>query len=165
MSKGALQTCVGTGVFLHAPLADKGFTAELALELLGDVVQRRVHLQAVFVGKRLATDLAGVRPHASVVEHMDAQGVEFGQSLPADVVHECPLSACRRPVVGGVSLGFVHRAQLHRGLSDDGCKLAALLLMSSQVGTQRGGILELLATQLQELSTTNNETLNKFKAV
>ena len=105
------------------------------------------------MGERLATDLAGVRPHASVVEHVNAQGVELGQSLPADVAHECPLGAGCRLVVGGVSLGFLHRTRLHHRLRDDGC---TLLLVSGQVGTQRGGILELLATQLQELSTNGN---------
>lgn len=75
-------------MLLHAPLAHKRLFAEFALELFCDVVQRSVHLQTVFVGERLAAHLAGVRPHARVIQHVDAQGVELWQGLPADVAHE-----------------------------------------------------------------------------
>ena len=76
------------GVLLHAALAHKGLLTVFTLELLGDVVQRTVHLQAVLVGERLAADLAGVRPHACVIQHVDPQGVELRQRLPADVAHK-----------------------------------------------------------------------------
>ena len=79
-------------MFLHAPLAHKGFLAVLTLELLSDVVQSSVHLQAVFVGEILAADFAGVRPHTRVIQHVDAQGVELWQSLPTDVAHEFSFS-------------------------------------------------------------------------
>lgn len=77
---GGLQsalTCVKAGVLLHAPLAHKRLLTVFTLELFGDVVQRSVHFQAVFVGERLAADLAGVRPHARVIQHVDSQGVEL----------------------------------------------------------------------------------------
>lgn len=64
-------------MLLHAPLAHKRLVTVLALELLGDVVQRSVHLQAVLVGEGLAADLAGVRPHAGVIQHVDAQRVQL----------------------------------------------------------------------------------------
>lgn len=75
-------------MLLHAPLAHKRLLAVFTLELFGDVVQRSVHLQAVFVGERLAADLAGVRPHARVIQHVDAQRVQLRQRLPADVAHK-----------------------------------------------------------------------------
>lgn len=81
-------TCVEAGVLLHAPFAHERLLAVLALKLFGDVVQRSVHLQAVFVGESLAADLAGVRPHAGVIQHVDAEGVELWQGLPADVAYE-----------------------------------------------------------------------------
>lgn len=65
------------GVLLHAALAHKTLLAIFTLELLGDVVQRAVHLQAVFVGESLAADLAGVRPHPRVIQHVDPQRVEL----------------------------------------------------------------------------------------
>lgn len=75
--KESVLTCMEAGVLLHAALAHKRLLTELTLELLGDVVQRSVHLQAVFVCKRLAADLAGVRPHAGVIQHVDTQRVEL----------------------------------------------------------------------------------------
>lgn len=65
------------GVLLHAPLAHETLLTVFTLELLGDVMQRPVHLQAVFVGERLAAHLAGVRPHSRVIQHVDPQGVEL----------------------------------------------------------------------------------------
>lgn len=70
-------TCVDAGVLLHAPLAHKRLLTVFTLELFGDVVQRPVHLQTVFVGERLATDLAGVRPHSCVIQHVYPQGVQL----------------------------------------------------------------------------------------
>lgn len=64
-------------MLLHAPFAHKRLLAEFTLELFGDVVQRSVHLQAMFVGERLPADLAGMRPHAGVIQHVDPQGVEL----------------------------------------------------------------------------------------
>lgn len=64
-------------MLLHAPLAHKGLLTVFTLELFGDVVQRPVHLQAVLVGERLAADLAGVRPHARVIQHVDPQRVQL----------------------------------------------------------------------------------------
>lgn len=81
-------TCVKAGVLLHAPLAHKRLLTVFTLELFGDVVQRSVHLQAVLVGECLAADFAGVRPHARVIQHVDPQGVELRQRLPADVAHK-----------------------------------------------------------------------------
>lgn len=68
---------MNAGVLLHAPLAHKRLLTVFTLELLGDVVQRSVHLQTVLVGERLAADLAGVGPHARVIEHVYAQGVQL----------------------------------------------------------------------------------------
>lgn len=65
-------------MLLHAPLAHERLLAEAALELLGDVVQRSVHLQAVFVGEGFVAHFAGVRPHARVVQHVDPQRVHLG---------------------------------------------------------------------------------------
>lgn len=70
-------TCMEAGVLFHAALAHERLLAVFTLELFADVVQSSVHLQAVFVGERLAADLAGVWPHARVVQHVDAQGVEL----------------------------------------------------------------------------------------
>ncbi len=70
-------TCVKARMLLHAPLAHKRLLTVFTLELLGDVVQRSVHLQAVLVGESLAADLAGVRSHARVIQHVDPQGVKL----------------------------------------------------------------------------------------
>lgn len=105
-------TCVDAGVLLHAPLAHERLLAVFTLELLGDVVQRSVHLQTVFVGERLAADLAGVRPHARVVEHVDPQGVQLRQGLPADVAHEFSLGERRRSLVFEVAVDLPLRALL-----------------------------------------------------
>ncbi len=64
-------------VLLHVPLADERLLTVFTLELFGDVMQRSVHLQAVFVGERLAADFAGMRPHARVGQHVDPQGVDL----------------------------------------------------------------------------------------
>lgn len=142
-------TCVDAGVLLHAPLADETLLAVLALELLGDVMQRPVHLQAVFVGERLAAHLAGVRPHAGVIQHVDPQRVQLRQRLPADVAHKLPLGVRRHGPVLQVGV-HVPLGALRRRRFADGRPLAALLLVSGQVGAQGGGVLELLATQLQQ---------------
>lgn len=130
------------GVLLHAALADKALLAVLALELLGGVVQRPVHLQAVLVGEGLVAHLARVRPHARVVQHVDPQRVQLGQRLAADVAHKLPLGVRRqRPLVQVV----VARRRLAERRP-----LAALLLVSRQVGPQRGRVLELFAAQLPQ---------------
>lgn len=65
------------GMLLHAPLAHERLLTEFALELFGDVVQRSVHLQTVFVSERLAADLTRVRPHTCVIQHVDPQRVQL----------------------------------------------------------------------------------------
>lgn len=135
------------GVLLHAPLAHKCLLAVFALELLGDVVQHAVHLQAVLVGERLAAHLAGVGPHARVRQHVDPQRVQLRQRLPADVAHKLPPDVRRRLVV---QLAFrpLRGALLGRRFGDRR-SLAPLLLVSGQVSLERGGVLELLAAELQ----------------
>lgn len=64
-------------MLLHAPLAHKRLLTEPTLELLGDVVQCAVHLQAVFMGEGFAAHLAGVRPHTGVAQHVDPQRVQL----------------------------------------------------------------------------------------
>lgn len=70
-------TCVNAGVLLHAALAHKRLLTEFTLELFGDIVQRSVHLQAVFVGERFAAHFAGVRPYPGVIQHVDPQRVQL----------------------------------------------------------------------------------------
>lgn len=129
------------GVLLHAALADEALLAVLALELLGGVVQSPVHLQAVLVGEGLVAHLARVRPHARVVQHVDPKRVQLGHRLAADVAHELPLGVRRQRPLVQIVVGGRRLAERR--------PLAALLLVSRQVGAQRGRVLELFAAQLR----------------
>lgn len=138
------------GVLLHAALADEGLVTILTLELFGDVVEGAVHLEAVLVGEGLAAHLARVRPHARVVQHVDAQRVELGQRLAADVAHKLALGVGPRRLgvlaaVGEVRGGGGGRRRRLGG----GRPLDALLLVAGQVGAQGGGVLEVFAAQLE----------------
>lgn len=59
-------------------------------------MQRSVHLQAVLSGKAFPANLAGVRPHPRVVQHVNAQGVQLRQSLATDVAHKLSFGAVPR---------------------------------------------------------------------
>lgn len=86
-------TCVNACMLLQASLGDERFLTDSALKSLEGVVQRPVHLQTVLGGKALPAHLAGVWPHPCVVQHMNAQGVQLGQSLATDVTHKLPFGA------------------------------------------------------------------------
>ena len=123
------------GVLLHAPLAHKHLLTVRTLELFGDIVQRSMHLQAVFVGERLAADFAGVRPHACVIQHVDPQRVELRQRLPADVAHKLSFGVWRQVLLVQVAFHLALGALFYWGFGD-GRSLAALLLVSGQVGAE-----------------------------
>lgn len=84
---------------LHAPLAHKRLVAIFTLELFGDVMQRAMHLQTVFVSERLPTDLTGVWPDACVAQHVQSQRVELRQGFPTDVTHKLSLGVCHEGFV------------------------------------------------------------------
>lgn len=128
-------------VLIQAPLADEGLITHRAVETLGRVVQSSVHLQVMFGGKALSTDPAGMWPHACMVQHVDAQRVQLGQGLATNVTHKLTLGATFRLTLEPIR-------ELIRRSSSQRCFLALLMLMTSQVGTKRDGILELFITQL-----------------
>lgn len=145
-------TCVEAGVLLHAPLAYKQLLAVFTLELLGEPVQRPVDAQAVLVGERLAAHLAGVRPHPRVVQHVDPEGVQLRQGLAADVADELSLGVRRQGLVLQLALSLPLGSLFRRGFAQRR-PVAALLLVPGQVRAERGGVLELLMTQLHAVKT------------
>lgn len=125
-------TSVEAGVLLHAPLAYKQLLAVFTLELLGEAVQRPVNAQAVLVCERLAAHFAGVRSHASVVQHVDPEGVQLRQGLSADVAHKLSLGVRRLGLVLEFTVSLSLGNLPSRGLTERR-SVAALLLVSCQV--------------------------------
>lgn len=92
-------------------------------------MQRPVHLQAVLGGKAFPANLAGVRPHPCVVQHVNAQGVQLGQSLATDVAHKLPFGAVPRLIFGPLRI-FCGHGPCHAD------SLGLLMLVTGQMCTE-----------------------------
>lgn len=95
-------------------------------------MQRPVNAQAVLVCERLATHFAGVRPHPSVVQHVDPERVELRQGLSADVANKFSLGVRRLCLVLKFTVSLGLRNLSWRGLAERR-SVAALLLVACQV--------------------------------
>lgn len=138
-----VHTCVNTCMFLQASFSDKRLFAEAAVKSLKRVVERPVHFQAVLGGKALPADLAAVRPHPCVVQHMNTERVKLGQRLATDVTHKLPLGAVLRRVFRPLRI-FSDSGSRHAG------SLGLLMLVTGQMCPQRRCILELFIADLKD---------------